>query len=122
MEEERIRFIEYKGKQILLEDFSNVRTETELLALIKKAVEVVHSQPPHSVRVLVDMTKANYGPRVAQESKALTDSNTPYIYASAMVGVTSLMELVMRTIYVVTGRKLEAFKSREEAMEWLASR
>jgi hypothetical protein len=122
MEEERIRFVEHKGKKILLEDFSNVRTESELLALIKKAVELVHSQPLQSVRVCVDMTNAHYGPRVAQESKAQTDSNTPYIYASAMVGITSLMEVILRTIYVVTGRKLESFRTREEALDWLASR
>ena len=34
--EERIRFVEYKGKQILLEDFTGIKDEDEFIDLIKK--------------------------------------------------------------------------------------
>jgi len=119
--EERIRFVEHKGKQILLEDFSNVPSDDELLDLMYKAAKIVQSQPLKSVLVCVDMTNANYGPRVSQESKQVTSNNTPYIKASALVGVTKLMEVILRTISVVSGRKLISFPTRQEALDWLAN-
>lgn len=117
--EDRIRFVNYKGKQILLEDFSNIAKEDELIDWMHKAAAVVRSQPEHSVLVVVDMTHARYSPKVTQESKQVTAGNTPYIRASTLVGITGLMEIIVKSINAFTGRKLMSFGSREEAMEWL---
>jgi hypothetical protein len=117
--EDRIRFVDYKGKRILLEDFSNILDEDELIRLIEKAGKVVQSQAKGSVLVVVDLTNSRYSPRVTQESKQIAAGNTPYIHASTLVGVKGLMDIVVRGINAFTGRKLMVFGSREEAMEWL---
>lgn len=117
--EERIRFIEYKGKRILLEDLSNAKDENELITWMWKAEEVVHQQPPKSLLVVVDMTNTHYGPNATNASKTAAKSNTPYIKASAMVGVSKLMEIIVQSLRVVTGRNLVCFPTREAAYEWL---
>ena len=117
--EDRIRFVDYKDKKILLEDFSNIQDEDELINLIKAAGEIVQSQPRASVLVLVDMTNARYSPGVTQESKQVAAKNTPYIHASSMVGVRGLMDIIIKAINTFTGRQLMVFQTREQAMEWL---
>ena len=117
--EDRIRFVDYKGKKILLEDFTNILNEDELIGWIEKAGKVVQSQAKGSVLVVVDLTNSRYSPRVTQESKQVAAGNTPYIRASTLVGITGLMDIVVRGINNFTGRKLMSFKTRDDAMEWL---
>jgi len=117
--EERIRFVEHKGKQILLEDFTNIKQEDAFIALIGKAQQVVHSRPPKSVLVLVDLTNARFTTKVSSVSKAAADSNTPYIKASILVGVSGLMEIMMKAISTFSHREFRSVDTREEALEWL---
>ena len=117
--EERIRFVEYKGKQILLEDFTNVKKEDEFIALIEKAQQAVHSRPPKSVLVLVDLTNARFTTRISQVSKTAAEGNTPYVKASILVGVGGLMEIMMKAISGFSHREFMSVDTREEAMEWL---
>lgn len=119
MEKKRIDFIDYKGKRILVEDFSNLKTEDELDAMIWEAEKVVHQQPLNSLLVVVDMTNSTFGPKATQSSKEASKSNTPYIKASAMVGMNKLMEIILNSLRMVTGRNIANFKTREEAYEWL---
>lgn len=119
MENNRIRFVDYKGKRILLEDFSNVKSEDELEKLIWQAETVVHSQLPKSLLVVVDMTSSTFGPKVSQTSKEASKSNSPYIKASAMVGMSKLMEIILNSVRTVSGRSIASFGTREEAYEWL---
>jgi len=116
---ERIQFVDYKGKKILLEDFSNIKSETELIALMKQAGEIIRAQPKYSVLVAVDMTNARYSPRVVQASKEVSAGNTIYIRASTLVGISAGMNMLVQSINAFTGRKLKTFATREEAMEWL---
>jgi hypothetical protein len=117
--EERIRFVDHKGKRILLEDFSNAKDENELISWMWKAEEIVHAQPAKSVLVVVDMTNTRYGPNATNASKTAAKSNTPYIKASAMVGVSKLMEVIVQSLRMVTGRNLICFPTREAAYDWL---
>jgi hypothetical protein len=116
---DRISFVEYKGKRILLEDFSGIRDEAEFLALIKQAEGIVQSQPPKSVLVVVDVTDARFSSAISQASKEATTRNTPYIKASTMVGVKGLMQIVLKAVSTFARRELTTFDTREQAMEWL---
>src|SRR5512133_2949013 len=119
MENNRIRFIDHKGKRILLEDFSNVKSEDELEKLILQAESVVHAQMPKSLLVVVDMTNSTFGPKVSQTSKEASKSNSPFVKASAMVGMSKLMEIILNSVRTVSGRSIASFGTREEAYEWL---
>ncbi|MBN1889288.1 MAG: hypothetical protein JW850_14940 [Thermoflexales bacterium] len=117
--EERIRFVDYKGKRILLEDFSSIRDEREFLALIKQAEGIVQSQPPKSVLVAVELTGARFSSTISQASKEASARNTPYVKASAMVGVKGLMQVMLKAVSTFAHRELVSFDTREQAMEWL---
>lgn len=119
MADERIRFIDYKGKKILLEDFTNISNEDEFLALLEKVEAFIQQQPPKSLLVCVDLNGARFSTRISQASKEATARNTPFIKASALVGPGGLMDIVMQGVSLFARRELIMFKTREEALEWL---
>jgi outer membrane protein OmpA-like peptidoglycan-associated protein len=66
--DERIRFIEHKGKPILLLDFS-VATATQMLPLLMKVQTSVAKQGPKAVLVLADYLGAEIDHKVAMRIK-----------------------------------------------------
>ena len=119
MEEERIRFIDHKGKKILLQDFSDMKDQDELISLIRKGAQLTRQQPPKSVLVLTDMTRTRYDSQSSQEAKETVKGNTPFIKASALAGITGIMEIIVRAINAFAGREVKTFHTRDEALEWL---
>jgi hypothetical protein len=117
---ERVRFVDYQGTKILLEDFSNIRDEAEFMALLEKAEQVVQNQPPKSVLVIIDLTNTYFNTRISQASKEAANRNTPYIKASTTVGVSGLMGVMVKAVSAFARRELVTFDTREQAMEWLS--
>mgnify|MGYP001769268534 CR=1 FL=1 len=53
--------------------------------------------------------------------KDFSKAITPYVIASANVGVTGLKKIIVMSLNKLTGRDLKLFDTREEALEWLIS-
>ena len=47
--------------------------------------------------------------------------NTPYVKASAVVGMTGLIAIMYNGFVKVTGREVKAFRSETDALEYLAN-
>ena len=116
--EEKIRFIQYEGKNILHLDFSHCKAE-EILNTISKAKKVIAAQPEQSLLTLTDVTDARFNDAVTQEMKAFTTHNRPYVRAGAVVGVTGLKRIIFQAVVAFSGRKLSAFDNVEQAKKWL---
>jgi hypothetical protein len=118
--EERIRVIAYKGKQILLADLSHCTPrEVEKIALLVPSY--VTSEPRGSVLLLADFTGAEFDRIAIDRLKESTVFDRPHLKRSAWVGVESLPKVFYEHIKSFSQRDLPAFKTREEAMEWLVS-
>ena len=57
---DRTRFVDHRGKRILLLDFSRVRDPAETLAAIGEARQVVKLHPPRSLLVLTSTREGRY--------------------------------------------------------------
>ncbi len=119
---ERIKFIDYKDKKILLEDFSGLKPGEEFYEILEEARKTIHSQPASSVLALFDATDAYFDQNVINQMKEFTASNTPYIKASAVVGITGLLKIALMTVTKFAKRDFKPFNTREEALEWLVAR
>jgi hypothetical protein len=117
---ERTRFIEHRGTRILLQDFSGIRDPDEALKEIRHAISVVARQPPHSLRLLTIVREARYNAAVLQAMKEMAAHNAPYVKASAIVGMSGLHRVAYQTVLIFTRRKIPAFDSEAEALDWLA--
>jgi hypothetical protein len=118
--EDRIRIVAYKGKQILLADLSHCTPrEVETIALLVPSY--VTSEPRGSVLLLADFTKAEFDRIAIDRLKESAVFDRPHLKRSAWVGVEALPKVFYEHIKSFSQRDLPAFKTREEAMDWLVS-
>ena len=116
---QRTRFIEHRGRSILLLDYSGIRDVAEALREIEASREVVRAQPPGSLLTLTYVRDARYNTDVVQALKALAEHNRPFVRAGAVVGMSGIHRAVFSTILLFTRRSLKAFDDMEEAKDWL---
>jgi len=116
--EDRIRFIDHRGKKILLADISNCTPrEVEKLALLVPSF--VTSEPRGSVLLLADFTGAEFDRIAIDRLKEATVFDRPHLKRSAWVGIENLPAIFFEHIKNFSQRDLPTFKTREEAMDWL---
>lgn len=118
--EERIRFVEHKGKQVLLVDMSHCgHKEVETIALLVPSY--VTSEPRDSVLLLADFTGAEFDRIAVDRLKESAVFDRPHVKRSAWVGVENLPRIFFEHIKNFSQRDLPTFTTREEALEWLVT-
>lgn len=117
---ERVRFIEHRGRRILLQDFSGITDPDEALATIDEAIAFVDELTPDgSLLVLTITLGSHYNREVMDGLKALGQHHTPYIRASAVVTDSGLHRVGIWAVSKFTGREIESFSDPEKAKDWL---
>lgn len=116
--DDRIRFIEHQGKQILLVDVSHCTArEVETLSLLVPSY--VTSEPRGSVLLLADFTGAEFDRIAIDRLKEGAVFDRPHLKRSAWVGTEGLPHIFYEHIKSFSRRDLPTFKTREEALDWL---
>jgi hypothetical protein len=117
---ERLRFIKHKGHAIYLVDFSHCAPK-ELLLLLDQVRADVARHAPGSLLTLADLTEAQIDKHVATRVKEVLVLDRPYVKRSAWVGTESLPAVFYEHFKNFSQRDFPAFKTRDEAMDWLVS-
>ena len=117
----RVTFMDYKGKKILLEDFTNLRPGSEYEDTLKTAQAMIAAEPQKSVLALFDATNCTFNNDMLNQMKEFTKANTPYIKKATVVGITGLLQVALSAVSKFAGRDFFSFKTREEALEFLVS-
>lgn len=117
---ERVSFIKHKDRDILVVDISDIRNVNESIATLQSGTRLIQTQAPKTVLLLTNVTDARYDTAGADAIKTYSKENTPFIKASAVVGVSGIKRLIFNTIIKITGRKIMPFDDVEAAKEWLA--
>lgn len=117
---QRVRFIEHRGTRILFIDFSGLQAAEDILREMDTAREIIRAQPPSSVRVLTDVTRARYTPPVMDAMKEFTAGNKPYVRHSAVAGMERVHRVLYRAVLLFSRRSIEIFETLDEARDWLA--
>jgi|SRR5580704_2242649 hypothetical protein len=118
--DERLRFLKHKGHAIYSIDFSHC-TAKEMLPLIELIRADVARHAPGSLLTLADFTGAQIDKKVATRMKEVLVLDRPYVKRSAWVGTESLPPVFYEHFKNFSQRDFPAFKTREEAMDWLVS-
>jgi SpoIIAA-like len=118
--DERIHFIEHRGKQILLLDFSHATADE--MQLLLEYVRITVAQHGHEALVtLADFTGAEVDHAVATRIKEVLTLDRPFVKKTAWVGAESVPHAFMENFQSFSQREIVTFKTREEAMDWLAT-
>ncbi len=120
---ERARLIDYQGKQIFFQDFSNVTDQEELLRILAAAsafaAALTTASTGKTLRILTDVSESSFSPPIIDALREMAKYNKPYVLASAIIGVNAIKRVVFRVLILVTGRDISVFQSREQALDWL---
>lgn len=118
--DDRIHFIEHKGKKILLLDFSHATAQQ--MQLLLEHVRVTVAQHGHeSVITLADFTGAEIDKAVAMRIKEVLTLDRPFVKKTAWIGTEDIPHAFMENFHTFSRRDITTFATREEAMEWLIS-
>ena len=118
--EERIRFIDHQGKRVLLVDFSNCPAR-EVERITRLVPDHVTVQPRGSVLVLTDFTRAAFDRDALWAMKETAVFDKPFVKKSALIGTETLPKDFYEDMTRFSRRELPIFKTREEALAWLAA-
>jgi len=116
--DERIRFIEHKGKPVLLLDFS-LATAPQMLPLLMQVQTTVAQQGPKSVLVLADYLGSEIDHKVAMKIKEVLALDRPFVKKAAWLGTEHIAHDLIEHFQIFSQRETATFKTREEALEWL---
>ncbi len=115
---ERVRFLDHEGQRILLLDCTDCGP-SELLQVFSQAQAAIAAEPPHSLLTLADFTGAEFDKKTADQMKITATYNRSHVKRSALVGVEDLGDVYYHNLVSFSARDFPAFKTREEAMDWL---
>ena len=116
--DERIRFIEHRGKEILLVDFSHADAH-EMVLLLEELRVTAAQHPRESLVTLGDFTGSTVDHAVATKIKEVLTLDRPFVTKTAWVGTESIPHAFMENFHSFSQREIVTFKTREEAMDWL---
>jgi hypothetical protein len=115
---DRIRFITHQGKQVLLVDLAHCSAE-EVEKTLRKVPDVVTARPRSSVLIMSDFTAATFDADALLAMKETAVFDKPYIKKTAWVGTDSFPNDLSQSVSDFSHRQFPAFKSRQEALDWL---
>jgi len=118
--EERLRFIKHKGQAIFLIDYSHCGSK-EVLFLLEQVRAIIARHAHGSMLTLVDLTGAEIDKKVITRMKEVATLDRPFVKRSAFIGTESMPHVFYESIKSFSQREFPAFKTREEAMDWLVA-
>jgi hypothetical protein len=116
----KVDFITYQGKKVLVEDFTQMKPGPEFLQQLAYAQKIIAGQSLKSVLAVFDVSGTTFNSSTLEAMKAFTKANTPYVKAAGVVGITGMLQIALTTISKFSGREFITFKTREECLDWLA--
>ena len=118
--DDRIHFIEHKGKQILLLDFSHASIQ-QMQLLLEHVRITVARHARESVVTLADYHGAEIDHAVATKIKEVLTLDRPFVKKTAWVGTEGIPHAFMENFHIFSRREIVTFETREEAMDWLVA-
>jgi len=113
--------INHRGKEIICVDLAGLQVsdKPELSKVIDQAREDVSKHPPKSLLIITNVSRTGFDTEIAAIIGEYASHNTPYVKASAIVGISGVQKIVLAAIKTFTGRDFYLADTLEEAQEWL---
>ena len=113
--------VSHGGKSIIFVDFKNC-DEKQSISVIAEGVKLIRVQPEKSALVLCDFTNASHAPQLLQPYRDFVGGNSPYVKASAILGLTGMARVLYDGVTKLAGRSIPAFDEGDQAKDWLIAK
>jgi hypothetical protein len=113
--------LDHKGKTIICLDIAGLqsRDKPEFHKLVAQAKQNIRKYSPKSALVITNVINTGFDTEVSGIIKEYAQHNTPYVKASAIVGIVGWSKVILMAVKAVTGRDFYLANTMEEAKEWL---
>ena len=118
--EQRIRWISFRGAEILQVDCSHCTAE-QVQKIAQDVADYVTVRPRDSVLVITDFTGASFNKDALRTMKETAVFDKPFVKKSAFVGTQTFPRQFYEDLKTFSRRVLPMFESREEALECLVA-
>ena len=118
--DDRIQFVEHKGKRILLIDFSHA-TAQQMQLLLEHVRITVAQHARELLLTLADFEGAEIDHAVATKIKEVLTLDRPFVKKTAWIGTDNIPHAFFENFHSFSRREIVTFKTRQEAMDWLVS-
>lgn len=119
---DRFKKIDYKGKEIIIIDYSHLsgQKHIEAIAKIREIMTDMIKSGAHDLLTIVDANNSYVNNEVLDELKKFSTYVNPYIKKLAYIGIKGIKKIVIRILSVFTSKiDQKLFDSIDEAKEWL---
>jgi hypothetical protein len=113
--------IKHQNKSIVCLDIADLQIKDKPLfvELVGRAKEIIRKQPAKTALVITKVTETKFDKEIANIIKEYAQHNTPYVKASAIVGIAGWAKIILTAIKTLTGRDFYLANTMDEAQEWL---
>jgi len=116
--DDRIHFIEHKGKRILMIDLTHASAQ-QMQLLLEYVRVTVAQHARESLLTLGDFEGAEVDHAVAMKIKEVLTLDRPFVKKGAFVGTDKIPHAFLENFHNFSQRDITTFKTREEALDWL---
>ncbi len=119
--EDRVKWIEHKGKKIIFLDYTNLnsRNKERFFEVLNEAREFILSAGS-DLLILVDLRDSYGDSEIMQRMKKDGKDEKHLIHKEAVVGIDGAKEVILRAINLFTKIGITPFKTIDKAKDWLA--
>jgi len=118
--EKRFKWVEYKGAEILLNDYSNLTGEN-FIETLQVLTEHFLKQEKKDILLLLDVRNSYSNKEIIEALNKASKRIKPFVKKSAVIGVTGVKKILLNVINKVSSLGANPFSSEEDAKEWLVS-
>jgi hypothetical protein len=113
--------LKHKGKTILCLDLAGLqsRDKPEFRTLVDQAKRNIKLHLPKSALVITHVANTGFDTEISSIIKEYAQHNTPYVKASAVVGIEGWSKIILTAVKALTGRDFYLANTMDEAKEWL---
>jgi hypothetical protein len=121
--ENRIEQFEYEGKKFIHYDLSNFKNNSQFREFIAYAKTVIQRYSrDNSLFSITNIEGVLYDSETKTIIAEWMDFNRPYIRQGAVVGLDGIKRIMVNSILKMSGRgNMKFFRTRDEAVQWLAA-
>lgn len=115
------KWIEHKGRKILLIDYTGIKMEKEMIANLNRAIPLINDLTPgNNLYIMSDLTGCYTTPGFIDSAKKVEkEVLSQYKVKWSIVGISGAKAILLKGFNLVSKTKLEPFNTREQALEYL---
>lgn len=114
------KWIEFNGKNIFYQDFSNnFFNENAVIDELQQVQEIVLSQPENSVLVISNFSNTELTTSLMPVLNEASNRTKSHVRKTAVLGVSGIKRALGDLLSRITGQELMYFVNEIEAKEWL---